>query len=98
MKRAAAVLAFAALTVLGLAQEPPKKEPQFIRVRVMSADPWFVKSMLVGVAITQPELSTLLGFAGVPDQESALITGLLGGKGHIVVDPTDNSLVFIIKN
>jgi hypothetical protein len=82
---------------LAHAQEP-KSQTNFYRVRVMSADPWFVKAMLEGVAINQPELSTILGFAGVPDQESALLTGLLGGKGKIVVDPTDNSLIFIVKS
>jgi hypothetical protein len=78
------------------AQEP-KTETKFYRVRVMQADPWYVKAMLEGVAIDQPELSTIFGFAGIPDQEGGLLAGLLGPKGKVVVDPTDNSLVFIVK-
>lgn len=98
MKLFAALAALAILAIPAFGQEMPKKEPTYMRIRVMSADPWFVKAMLEGVKVTTPELSTLMGFAGVPDQESALISGLLGAKGHIIVDPTDNSLVVVVKN
>jgi len=69
--------------------------PTFYRVKVYHADPWAIKAMIEGTPIDRPELSTVLGFAGVPDKDSSLIEEMFGGKGRILVNPTDNSLIFI---
>ena len=67
----------------------------YVRIRIMHADPWAVKALLEGTAFNVPELSTILGFAGVPDKDSELVQSVFGGKGKIVVNSTDNSLLFI---
>ncbi len=90
MKLFASLGFFAALAGSSFAQGQP-----FIKVRVYHADPWAVKALLEGVAFNQPELSTILGFAGVPDKESSLIESIFGGKGRLVVNSTDNSILFI---
>jgi hypothetical protein len=66
----------------------------FVRIRVMHADPWAMKALIEGTSISQPELSSILGFAGIPDRDSEMITSIFGGKGRLVVNPTDNSLLF----
>lgn len=76
-------------------QEIPAAGVTFIRIRVMHGDPWLVKALIEATPVSQPELSTILGFAGVPDRDSDLITSLFGGKGKLVVNPTDNSILFI---
>ena len=85
----------------GIGQEAPQGRPLgdlgVMRIKVRSADPYFIKAMLEGTAINQPELSTILGFAGIPDKESSLIAGIFGGQGRFIVDATDNSLIFIPK-
>ena len=63
-------------------------------MRVDHGDPWQIKALLEGLQVSQPELSTILGFAGVPDKESSLIESIFGGKGKLVVNPTDNSILF----
>lgn len=75
--------------------QTPSADVTYTRIRVMSADPWFIKSMIEGTPVNQPELSTILGFAGIPEKESTLIQGIFGRQGRIIVDPTDNSLIFI---
>lgn len=83
-----------ALAAVGLATA---QRPAFVRIQVNHADPWLVKAMLEGLSVQQPELSTILGFAGIPDQTSELIEELFGGQGTLIVNPTDNSLLFIPK-
>ena len=83
------------LAAAAFGQSRGSGEGAFVRIPVFHADPWAVKALLEGNSISQPELSTILGFAGVPDKDSSLIEDLFGGKGRIVVNPTDNSLLFI---
>ncbi|HTQ10610.1 MAG TPA: hypothetical protein VMI31_11100 [Fimbriimonadaceae bacterium] len=85
-----ASLAFLAASAMLFAQGPT-----FYRVRVRHADPWAIKALIEGTPIARPELSTILGFAGVPDKDSALIEEMFGGQGRLLVNPTDNSLIFI---
>jgi hypothetical protein len=85
---------FIALAAQGYSQVRPLGDSGVMRVRLMHADPWAVKALLQGTPFNQPELSTILGFAGVPDKDSDLIQSLFGGKGRLVVNPTDNSLLF----
>ncbi|MEZ0324318.1 MAG: hypothetical protein ACAH95_00285 [Fimbriimonas sp.] len=35
-----------------------------VRVPIRSADPWFIKAMLEGTPVTQPEISTIQGVGG----------------------------------
>jgi len=86
---------FASLLLVGLAGSLFAQGPTFYKIRVLHADPWAIKAMIEGTPINRPELSTILGFAGVPDKDSALIEEMFGGKGRIEVNPTDNSLIFI---
>lgn len=83
--------------MLGTVGLATAQRPAFVRILVRHADPWLVKAMLEGISVQQPELSTILGFAGIPDQTSELIEELFGGQGKLVVNPTDNSLLFIPK-
>ncbi|MFI5385450.1 MAG: hypothetical protein ACHQ50_04940 [Fimbriimonadales bacterium] len=76
-------------------QEIPTNGVTFVRIQVMHGDPWAVKALLEGISFNQPELSTILGFAGVPDKDSDFISSIFGGKGRLVVNPTDNSILFI---
>lgn len=67
------------------------------RIYIQHADPWAVKALLQGTQIVSPELSTVLGFAGVPDADSELIKQFFG-EGRFIVNPTDNSLIWIPKS
>jgi|CXWL01.1.fsa_nt_gi hypothetical protein len=91
------------LTILGLvvvcsafaqtSQIPAPKRTPF-RLKIRSADPWFVKAMLEGIPTTQPEMSVIPGFGGLGSAVSQGMSKLFEG-GHLVVNPTDNSLWFI---
>ncbi|HWA81809.1 MAG TPA: hypothetical protein VG820_00135 [Fimbriimonadaceae bacterium] len=95
MKRIAPLVAALCLATGAFAQARPIGENGVIRIRIQHADPWAVKALLEGTQITQPELSAILGFAGIPDKDSELIQSIFGSKGRLVVNPTDNSLLFI---
>lgn len=87
MKRIVSALAGALLVSMVGAQDP--KAP--FKIQIRHADPWAVKAMLEGMPITSPEISTLPGFKGVAAGASAGLTKFLK-SGHLVVNPTDNSL------
>jgi len=61
------------------------------KVQIHHADPWAVKAMLEGMAITTPEISSLPGFRGVAAAAGNAANRLLK-SGRLVVNPTDNSL------
>lgn len=63
----------------------------------MHADPWAVKALLEGVPLVSPEISSVFGFMGVPDQESELLKQYFG-EGRFIVNPTDNSLIWVPKS
>src|SRR4051794_39595833 len=94
--RLVALLAFVLAAGLVAAQGQPVGSSGVIKIRIRHGDPWAIKALLQGTKITQPELSTILGFAGVPDQPSELVKALLG-EGTFAVNPTDNSLLFFPK-
>jgi len=75
--------------------QSPVGDNAFVRIYVKHADPWAMKALIEGTSISQPELSTILGFAGVPDKESSMIESIFGKQGRLVVNPTDNSILFI---
>lgn len=83
------LLAFSALSA-SAQQVPPTKRSPF-RIAVRHADPWFVKAMLEGIPVTQPEHSSRPGFQGLGQQTGQAISSLLEG-GRLIVNPTDNSL------
>ena len=62
-----------------------------VRFEIHHADPWAVKAMLEGNPISQPEISTILGFRGGGSQRQTNKSPLLQ-DGYLVVNPTDNSL------
>ena len=64
--------------------------PRPFRIAVRHADPWAVKAMLEGIAIRNPEMSTLPGFQGLG--QAANTAASLIQNGRLVVNPTDNSL------
>jgi hypothetical protein len=97
MKVLASLGFFAMLVSSAFCQARPIADGGFFRIQVLHADPWLVKALLEGTSVMQPELSTILNFAGVPDKDSELITSLFGGPGRIVINPTDNSLLFFPK-
>jgi hypothetical protein len=97
MKLAASLGLFGVLVTGAFCQARPIADGGFFRITVLHADPYLIKAMLEGTSVMQPELSTILNFAGVPDKDSELITSLFGGPGRIVVNPTDNSLLFFPK-
>ena len=97
MKLFACVGLFAAFVSGAFAQARPIGEGGFMRIYVKHADPWAVKALIEGTSISQPELSTILGFAGVPAKESSFIESIFGGQGTLVVNPTDNSILFFPK-
>ncbi|HVT11021.1 MAG TPA: hypothetical protein VHE55_02035 [Fimbriimonadaceae bacterium] len=94
MKRFAMFATTLCLAAGAFAQARPLGDDGVVRIRIQHADPWAVKALLEGTQITQPELSAILGFAGIPDKDSELIQSIFGSKGRLVVNPTDNSLLF----
>lgn len=92
MKRALALL-FLAVGALGAAQELPVPTVRPIKIQVMHADPWFVVAMLEGRPVVSPEISTILGFMGVPPQAGQALNQLF--KGKFIVNAADNSIWFI---
>lgn len=87
------LICLALASIGAVAQEAPKRSREPFRIRVRHADPWFVKAMLEGVAVSQPELSSIPGFQGIGQAATNGVRGLLSG-GKLIVNPTDNSLWF----
>lgn len=87
MKMLATLTLCLTLIVGAMAQSKPGP----IRLKIRSADPWFVKAMLEGTAVDRPELSTIPGFGGLGNATGQAVRGLLSG-GKLIVNPTDNSL------
>lgn len=86
------LLAAIGLAVVASAQgtaPTPRKLP------IRHADPWFVKAMLEGTALRSPELGAILALAGGAPPAAAKGVGALFTGGHLIVNPTDNSLWFI---
>ena len=96
MKLFAAIGLIASLAGCAFGQARPIADGGFVRIMIFHADPYMVKALLQGSSTytMAPELSTIMGFAGVPDKDSELIESIFGGKGRLVVNPTDNSLLF----
>jgi hypothetical protein len=67
-----------------------------VRIPIRHADPWMVKMLFEGTAVTQPEYSTVLAVGGgnAPTPRQNREKGLLS-SGHLIVNPTDNSLWYI---
>jgi hypothetical protein len=97
MKLLACLGLLVACASCSLAQTRPVGDNGVMRIYVMHADPWAVKALIEGTPISQPELSTILGFAGIPSKESSFIESIFGGQGTLVVNPTDNSILFFPK-
>jgi hypothetical protein len=95
MKRLICLAALATAAFAGA--QTPIGDHGVMRMVVKHGDPWMVKALIEGIQISQPELSTILGFAGIPDQESDLLASLFGRQGTLVVNPTDNSIIFFPK-
>ena len=94
MKRIALIAFSFALAGCAFSQQDALSGRSFVRIPVYHGDPWFIKALIEGISISQPELSSILGFAGVPDKDSDLVQSIFGGKGSLVVNPTDNSILF----
>ncbi|HZH97482.1 MAG TPA: hypothetical protein VEX38_00805 [Fimbriimonadaceae bacterium] len=69
------------------------KEPTVIRIPVFHADPYLIVALLEGRRVTQPELSSVFEFVGAPPAAGEALTNLFG-RGKLIVNPTDNSILF----
>lgn len=92
------VVAALCVTSILAAQNPgqtqlPRLERRAFRIPVRSADPWFLKGILEGQPLVSPELGTIMGLFGAPQQAAGQVNGLFQ-NGKILVNPTDNSLWF----
>jgi hypothetical protein len=96
MRLFAAIALLAGLTLCAFGQGRPIGDAGVVRIQIFHADPYLVKALLQGSGTytSAPEMSTIMGFAGVADKDSELIESIFGGKGRFVVNPTDNSLLF----
>jgi hypothetical protein len=66
-----------------------------VRIPIRYADPYAVRAMIEGVAISSPEMSTLALLMGTPaGPPVAAGIGFLR-SGRLMVNPTDNSLWWI---
>ncbi|HRF60707.1 MAG TPA: hypothetical protein PLH94_12455 [Fimbriimonadaceae bacterium] len=78
-------------------QESPRKDPpRAYRFPVRHADPYLIGALLQGIPVLEPEISTILGFAGLPTPPSGAFRLL--PPGRIFVNPTDNAIWFIPEN
>lgn len=84
----------AALALIVAASSWGQTQPErtVVRYRIMHGDPYLIVALIQGLEVTSPEISTLFNFAGVPTTipDDAFIP-----KGRIVVDPTDNSIIYM---
>ena len=87
MKRFA--LGLIGLVSIAQAQQEPSK---IIKIKVLHADPYMIVSLIDGITLLSPELSTLMIGMGVPAQATQAMNKMF--KGKFVVNPTDNSILF----
>ena len=66
-----------------------------IKIKVRHADPWMLVALLQGEPVVSPEISTLMGFMGMPAPPPTTGFGRLIPPGRIFVNPTDNSIWFV---
>ncbi|MER3414294.1 MAG: hypothetical protein C4341_08720 [Armatimonadota bacterium] len=66
----------------------------WIRVEVRHADPWVAAMLLRGESPPHPEMSTL-GVFNIPQRHGGISSGgWLIPKGTLIVNPTDNSILY----
>lgn len=91
------VLALSASALFAAQAPTPPQVPvpakRAFRIPVRHADPWFLKGILEGQPLVSPELGTIMGLFGAPQQAAGQVNGLFQ-NGKILVNPTDNSLWF----
>jgi hypothetical protein len=92
MKTALTLVLTLAIAGVGFAQTPNHSKAP-IRLKIRHADPWFVKAMLEGIAVSAPEMSSRPGFQGLGNAATQGLGKLLK-NGRLIVNPTDNSLWF----
>lgn len=80
-----------AMASLGLAQSSVTP----VKIKVRHADPWMLVALLQGQPVISPEISTLMGFMGMPAPPPTAGFGNLFPAGRIFVNPTDNSIWFV---
>lgn len=87
------LLAVLAMTSLGAAQDVvPRPLPRPMKFHVNHADPYFIVAMLEGRLVVSPEMSTILGFVGIPPEAGQGLNRLF--KGRFVVNAADNAIWF----
>lgn len=89
----ATLLGLLAFSALAQQQPLPRRRLDPVRITIRHADPWYVLAMIQGQPIVSPEMSTILGFAGLPQGMANAANSLFSG-GRFLVNPTDNSLWF----
>lgn len=93
MRTLLVLLAFGAAT-LASAQKPA---PTPVKIKVRHGDPWAIAALLQGQPLSQPEISTVLGFMGVPTPPVTGVGSLIQ-NGRIIINPADNSIYFTPDN
>lgn len=81
------------LCAIGASAFAQFSKPAPIRLQIRHADPWFIKGILEGLPMRQPEISTYPGFGGL-GAATAQGAAKFFSNGKLVVNPTDNSLWF----
>ena len=84
-------VAFVLFASLGGAAQQARRP---IVIQVRHADPYFVKGMLEGQSLLSPEISTLLTGIGLPQGAVNMIDKAFE-NGKFIVNPTDNSIIWI---
>jgi hypothetical protein len=72
------------------AAQTPAIHAEPFQLKIRHADPYMVKFMIEGRPIMQPEIGALMALGGMPNVGQAVNS--LIKSGHLVVNPTDNSL------
>ncbi len=65
-----------------------------VRIRVLHADPWFLKALFEGARPSCPEVSQML-VLGFPVMLATAQAAALFQGGRWIVNPTDNSLIWV---
>lgn len=94
MKRFLALLPLLGVMAQAAQTPPARQSPVPFRIQVRHADPWFILSMLRGDSPLSPELSAIVGFSGLGSQQGPQQGRSLLPKGHIVINPADNTIWF----